>query len=178
MIKLNQKLKKLLASTAIVTLMLGSTSVFAAEEKDTLSIQKLNSPIKLEQLVNNKPTIGLRAPAPALTGIYIMGVASPQGGAEYMTTLNQYSTGNDHGGDWIQVLTLEVGYGQNRSGLFNGRSMQIAESSPADLNGDGIVDGFYYLWESYRPFTEGAFETKATSINFPVNTLSNFINVK
>lgn len=48
-----------------------------------------------------------------------------------------------------------------------------------DLEGDSIVDGWYYFWDA-SGYEEGNYYYHATSINYPVNTMSDslYINNK
>src|SRR5262249_7778209 len=69
------------------------------------------------------PGTSTAGPAPALYYLQIKVVHSPQGALTYPNgeTIadNQYSTAADHGGAWIQFITVEKGYGTGFA-TFNG----------------------------------------------------------
>lgn len=115
------------------------------------------------------------ASAPPLTEFYVYSVYSQNGGLEYIDhsgTTAQVGTRNDHGGTWIEITTVEIGYAKSRTATFNNNSMTLKAKTPIDTNHDSIVDGYYCTWryENAYGFETGTFRASATSANTPWNT--------
>ncbi|KFX00685.1 YolA family protein [Pectobacterium carotovorum] len=129
----------------------------------------------------------LRAPAPALSSVYVYAVASTQnGGAWEYIGPNKLATTQDHGGAQLRIAVLEVGYGNNRFGWVNG-----TQKSPYQVNGVCVVGGYYtescpagstYVgWMAYfngDGMQSGPFRYQSTSINAPFRTLSTSLNIR
>lgn len=118
-----------------------------------------------------------RGVAPPLTDMWVVRVESILGGRENLTGY-EYITQFDHGGNVLQVITCEIGYKATNSATFMGNKMRYLQSSPIDIDGDRIYDGFLYLWESNFSFTTGQFFSESTSANAPQNTLSTNIRIR
>jgi hypothetical protein len=108
----------------------------------------------------------LHAPAPKVSHINVYAVASPNGGQEiYGFNSNPLSTANDHGGDWIQCVTFQIGYDSSHFGTLAGNKMTNNWSEAIDLDGDRIVDAWAYSWVYEAPSTGGQFVGTVYSIN-------------
>ena len=104
-------------------------------------------------------------PAPASTPVRAACVASPQfqrGQTCDPVAVGAITTSGDHGGSVLQVLTEEVGYGQNQIAQFNGARMRLVNEQPK-LQGRNIV-GWWRVWEYRDTFTSGTFTFQATSM--------------
>lgn len=102
-----------------------------------------------------------RIPAPPLTSIHVYLVNSEQAGQEYIAPY-QYATNLDHGGSWIQLITLDVGYSGWREATFDGNKMDLTDVVPVDTDGDTILDGYLRLWTLDVNFDNGKFIYHAT----------------
>jgi hypothetical protein len=130
----------------------------------------------LEQSIGS--TVIPLSPAPPLTAIFVYAACS-----EYQPNWVVYNTPNSHsrtsatgqGGSWMNVATLEIGYGQNHLAWMSGRSAPNYQSLPVDLDGDSIVDAFLEAWD-VTGLPKGQFTSQATSINYPWNTMSCWFN--
>ena len=116
------------------------------------------------------------APAPALRYLQVTHVRSQRTSWEPIPA-SQFSTVNDHGGNWLQVQTAELGYGSNPIAMFNGQRMTRVASSPI-LNSSRIVEGWYYVWQINTNVTSGTFTYQNTSTNSPWNTMSDRVFIK
>jgi hypothetical protein len=116
------------------------------------------------------------APAPPLSSVKVVKVESQQGGIEYINS-NSFSTVNDHGGSYLYISTVEIGYGQFNRAEMNGSQLKSKESKRLDFDGDRTIDGWEYKWDASGQ-QNGTFSYQSTSINFPRNTLSTSIYIK
>lgn len=108
----------------------------------------------------------LHAPAPKVSHISVYAVVSPNGGQEiYGYNNSPLSTTNDHGGDWIQAITFQVGYSSSNFGTLAGSQMENNWDEPIDLNGDRVIDAWAYSYVYEAPSTGGQFVGTANSIN-------------
>ncbi|KAF1014553.1 MAG: hypothetical protein GAK31_02039 [Stenotrophomonas maltophilia] len=133
---------------------------------------------------------GTRAPAPPLTRVLIVAVASTQNGGqwEYMSTPDQLSTVQDHGGAQLRAAILEVGYGSPPSASMNGGVLpRSAEYAAIGLCAN---DGYYtdcrpgqtiVAWNRFYQLDGeqgGNFRYQNTSTNPPRGTLSTQIYIR
>lgn len=116
------------------------------------------------------------APAPPLSSLQVVKVESQLGGVEYIGQ-NQLSTIKDHGGSYLYISTVEVGYGHIRYAEMNGSKLKEKDSKMLDFNGDRIIDGWEYRWDA-SGHEDGTFKYRNTSTNFPNNTLSTSLRIK
>ncbi|MEY4181091.1 MAG: hypothetical protein RLY70_4666 [Planctomycetota bacterium] len=119
-------------------------------------------------------------PAPALSEMRVIGVASPmyKNGTEFeKITANNLATPNDHGGNWLIVLVEERGYANGQFATLGGMSMKLAKSEPL-VGFDRKVYGYlrYYTYE--KPFTSGRFKCSASSLTFPWGTKTAWLNIR
>lgn len=120
----------------------------------------------------------LHAPAPKVSHINVYAVASPNGGQEiYGFNSNPLSTANDHGGNWIQCITFQIGYDSSHFGTLAGNKMTNNWSEPIDLDGDRVIDAFAHSWLYEAPSTGGQFVGTVYSINIPTQWTA-WINVR
>ncbi|GKW10895.1 YolA family protein [Pectobacterium punjabense] len=129
----------------------------------------------------------LRAPAPALSSVYVYAVASTQnGGAWEYIGPNKSITAQDHGGAQLRIAVLEVGYGNHRFASVGG-----LDKKSYQVNGVCIVRGNYsescpvgatYVgWMVYfngDGMQSGNFRYQSTSTNPPFRTLSTSLNIR
>ena len=97
---------------------------------------------------------------PATKAYYwnILEIGSTQYGA-WEDVENRYSTVNDHG-QWVYAHILVGGYSNNMVVTFNGSAMQLVQTFSVDVNNDGIVDGWRYIYAAYG--NSGRVEVKDT----------------
>ncbi|RJL50836.1 YolA family protein [Pectobacterium carotovorum] len=164
---------------------------YSQEEPVAETITALDSPF-LENPTSANETSSqdykpLRAPAPALSSVYVYAVASTQnGGAWEYIGPNKIATAQDHGGAQVRIAVLEVGYGNNRFGWIDGQ-----QKSPYQVNGVCVVSGYYsescpvgstYVgWMAYfngDGMSSGTFRYQSTSTNAPYRTLSTSLNIR
>lgn len=119
----------------------------------------------------------ISAPAPALSGVSVIGVISSNYPNWESIPQGNLSTQKDHGGSQLCVQTQEVGYGTNQIAQFNGNRL-IERSSAAILGAGRVVTGWTRVWCYQGSFTSGTFTFQATSINFPWNTLSTRLYIR
>jgi hypothetical protein len=150
-------------------------SLISAEEASMIRSVFLAVAVGLTALVMPAPSQA--QPAPPLSRLQIIAVYSPQGGVELIAD-NQFLTANDHGGAFIQFATDEVGYATNQIATFNGvRATQYA-SQPLYWSGTNIIAGWRRYWQVNGNFTSGQIRYQATSINYPFNTMSDWLQVR
>ena len=191
-------MKKLFVFILVGLLMLSLGSpVFAAEQNDTSSSiqessslpplidgQKLHDLVKAKQSNDQKTNIQNQVvplgPAPPLSYYQVHAAWSTQHPSwEYFQPYNQYLSVYDHGGEEMYIVTKEIGYGNpsQRQATMNGDSLNLIWDEPFDSNGDGIGDGWYLYWDA-SGYEDGLFSSQDTSINYPYNTMSDWINIQ
>lgn len=120
------------------------------------------------------------APAPPLTDLQVYAVWSINSPIypeyEYFSS-SQFSSIHNHGGGEMYIVTYEIGIGSNRIAKMNGQNLTAVRYDPIDLNGDRIIDGWYYYWDA-SAFENGNFTYQCTSINSPYNTMSDSIYIR
>ena len=116
------------------------------------------------------------APAPPLTSVAVIKVASAQVPAGEAITAYQYSTVRDHGGAYLDVTTREMGYAINRRAAYNSAPM-IQTAVTYIMSGTTVV-GFTRTWRTYNPAPSGRFAYQATSQVYPVRTLSCSLSIR
>ena len=100
-----KKITKLLALSLALCMMF-STVAFAAENETSVS-----DGIEVSEADVSGPK---KAPAAPLTQFYILGVSSSDHTdieiIQYSSSFYPVSTVDDHGGTWLRVYTVEIGY--------------------------------------------------------------------
>ena len=162
-----KKFNKLVALMLVGAMMLGmSTTAYAKDEsnvKQYNSIQEvLEENESLQDITLSDENLSRPAMAP-LTSMQVMWVNSQNAGEEYISA-GQYSTKLDHGGDWFQVITFEVGFSSVRWAKFKHMEMESVGTKYVDLNGDNIMDGVLRMWTIDTSYTNGKFEYSAWSV--------------
>ncbi len=115
------------------------------------------------------------APAPPLTQLQVYAVRSANSPAwEYLGT-SQYSTFQNHGGAWMDLVTYEFGYGSNPICQINGSFLQRWRTEYITDAGGTIV-GFIYYWIA-DGHQSGQWTYQNTSTNSPWNTMYDWANV-
>jgi hypothetical protein len=68
---------------------------------------------------------------------------------------NKYSTEENHGGGWIAIYVLVVGYTNSIYAGFGGSTMEVFDTVPIDFDGDRIIDGWWYIYLYTGPMSSG-----------------------
>jgi len=142
--------------------------------------EDISTEIELESVIKgDEGEVTAQSPASGLTYLQVYAVYSAQyGGYEYFyNDPNLLSTNHDHGGNPLYIITLEVGYGDNRIAKMNGSPLSSVHSEKYDPNGDNIIDGWYYWWDA-TGYEHGKFTYENTSTNYPWNIMSDWIYIK
>ncbi|ADD01702.1 hypothetical protein Tmath_0464 [Thermoanaerobacter mathranii subsp. mathranii str. A3] len=129
-----------------------------------------------EEILESK-TVQSFAAAPPLTYLQVYAVISSQHPTYEYFSENQLSSVEDHGGDEMYIVTIEIGYGHLRFAKMNGSLLNSVQSQPIDLDNDSIIDGWFYWWDA-SGYDSGDFTYQNTSSNYPWNTMSDFIHIK
>lgn len=174
-----KKFNKLVSLMLVGAMMLGMcTTAYAKNEsnvKQYNSIQEvLEENESMQDLILSDENLSRPAMAP-LTSMQVMWVNSQDAGEEHISA-GQYATKLDHGGDWFQVITLEVGFSSVRWAKFKHMEMESTDTEYVDLNGDNIMDGVLRLWTINTSYTSGKFEYSAWSVQTS-KEFSTWINV-
>lgn len=118
------------------------------------------------------------ATTPPLTYLQVASVESELGGYEDLTE-NQVSTVKDHGGSFMYVTTIQLGYSSSKFARMAGNVLPLLKSTPLDINGDFVIDGYQYTWNaSGSQYSSGTFSYEATSSSSPFNKMSDSINIR
>ena len=126
------------------------------------------------------------ASAPPLTQTDIFAVESSNCGFERLYS-PYVSTTCDHGGAWLYVYVLEVGYGTGGKATMRGdvlpRSTLLLSKPLCTINGVldfcpvGLpVEGYLYVY-NLSGYQGGQFAYENTSINYPFNTMYRWISI-
>jgi hypothetical protein len=128
------------------------------------------------------------APAAPLSQVRVFAVGSSNSSWEY-PAVGAQSTAHDHGGAFMAVVVLEMGYGGNAIGRMNGGVLPASALYRRDtlcfVNGNAAVPcpagntvaGFLNYW-NVSGNQNGFFQHSNTSLNSPWNTLSTQINIQ
>ncbi len=122
----------------------------------------------------------VRASAPNVYYVAILGVISEKGGREELSE-GQTITNNDHGGNPFVVHTIVLGYGgmQYDTATFAGNQAKQLSSDCLDLTGDNICDGWYDIWDiSYPVNSSGNFIFTSRSVNSITTKLSTSLQIR
>lgn len=174
-----KKMKKLatLMLAGVMVLVMGVTS-YANDESDIKPYNNIQEILKDNEIFHDITFSDegiARVPMAPLTGMQVLWVNSQNAGEENISS-GQYSTKLDHGGDWVQVITLERGFSSVRWAYFNKMEMEATDSDYVNFDGDNVMDGVLRLWTLNTRFTDGKFEYKAWSVRTS-KEFSTWINV-
>jgi hypothetical protein len=113
------------------------------------------------------------ASAPALYYLEIKYVASADYPYWEFIPDNAFATSQNHGGNWLYVVTEEGGYANppTRRMVLNGSILQLLQSDPI-LGSGNVAIGWRNYWGTSFSSTGGTANYQATSINSPWNTES------
>ena len=121
------------------------------------------------------------APAPPLSELQVTKIRSQRSPVWENVSTSQLLTNVDHSGSWLEVETREIGYSNPPLNIarFSGVRMTQISSTPI-VGPDRVIRGWLRVWRysSSQTFTSGRFTYEATSINFPFNKMSDWIQVK
>ncbi len=146
-------------------------------EKAIGNTSLLKIPIVQEEKVNNNNIVTPMGPAPPLTYLQVRAAISTNYPQFEFFEPHQLSSIQDHGGQELYVITYQIGYSNYKFAEMNGALLDLVKIENVDLNGDSIIDGFYYWWDASE-FESGDFTYKATSSNYPWNTMSDRIYIR
>ncbi len=162
-----KRITKIMALSLVLCMMF-STVAFAAENEDVLTTSE-ESPFEVMIDGSAKPS------APPLTDFYVWGVQSSDHPTieqiQYTSSFFPVSTTENHGGTWLKVYVVEVGYAGQRFAYFNNSLMSLNNTYPLDFDGDNIIDGYICEWLYQGNFTNGTFKANSKSTNYPWNTM-------
>lgn len=152
---------------------------------ESLGIQEASCrQAEFDELLSAEAGTCTRAPAPPLSLLEVLLVGSPDAALQGAADLGpgyeaveqfQLLTDYDHGGAWIDIITAELGYGQVRIAKMAGSL--ISERGNEPIVSGGVIIGWYRFWDA-SGFSGGRFTYQSTSINFPFNTMSDWINIR
>lgn len=145
--------------------------------KKLLSVMLLGTLLAANVIPVSAAEIQPLAAAPALTQFYVNSVSFEKGGTETIErsgSFAQVGTRLDHGGTWLEVETVEIGYAKTRSATFNNVNMTLKTKRAIDLDNDRIIDGWACVWryENSYGFEAGTFKASSKSANSPWNTMN------
>lgn len=114
-------------------------------------------------------TVHQLGPAPNLTSVQVIAVCSAAFYATYapydcedVTAIS--TTGFNHGGAWVVVITQEMGYRAWHTATFGGVSLSEYANDPI-LDVYNAMIGWYRYWEPANAPQSGLFKYTAASIN-------------
>lgn len=103
-------------------------------------------------------------PAPAISSYQIYAVRSAQSPNWEYPNASAVITANDHGGAYIDVAVLEMGYSTSRMATMDTYGMTLIDTLNV-TNNTGAIVGYIYVFRITKGFTSGTVSTSATSIN-------------
>jgi len=191
-------MKTLLGKALIAFIVLGALGSVSSAEDGVSAEQKVliiypglsdqENPIKAE-VTTDAPLLeeDALAPAPPLTQIMIHSVGSSNCNWEYLS-IGQWATKCDHGGSWLRVGVLEIGYGSNPVVRMNGNllpgSARYSHQTVCIVNGyytwpcrGGRVVGWFSEY-NLNGYQGGRFEYENTSMNGRPNPIHVFVNIQ
>ena len=162
-----KRMKKTVALVLVGAMVLAiSITAYAKEEKDVKPYNNIQEILKENEILRDITLLDeniARVPMAPLTDMQVLWVNSQNAGEENISA-GQYSTKLDHGGDWVQVITLERGFSSVRWAYFNNVEMEATDSDYVNFDGDNVMDGVLRLWTLNTRFTDGKFKYKAWSV--------------
>ena len=134
---------------------------------------------QIKELVE-KNKQAFKAPAPPVSLVGILRVTSEKGGREDIIP-GQTQTNRNHGGSFMDVATLVVGYGGTASDFASyggpGFILNYTYVEPVTLTGSSVVIGWIIVWDLSGKSPGGQFLYTARSIN-PGPTMQTYINIR
>jgi len=194
----NTMVKTVLSAAMIVSMGAAQAEDELPGQQVIMIVPELNSheyPVPVEAtdtLLMDNAQINFGAPplvtaASPLTNIQVYAIRSANCGLEHTARL--MATRCDHGGEWLRVAILEIGYGVNPIVWMNGKVLpDSAQYSRTPV----CITGGYYKWPCASGQTVvgylneynldgdqgGIFRYQNTSINTPWNTIPMQINIR
>ncbi len=129
----------------------------------------------LEQQFYELKNFDILGPAPPVTYLefaYVISELYPNW--EYISPY-QYATLNDHGGSWMYLAVVQIGYGYDYANM-NGSTLPKVYSYPL-TNSYGTVYGWINFYEA-SGYQSGQASVQATSMNYPYNTLYDYLYIQ
>ena len=121
-----------------------------------------------------------KAPAPPVSLVGILRVTSEKGGREDIIP-GQTQTNRNHGGSFMEVATLVVGYGGTSSDFASyggpGFILNYTYVEPVTITGSSVVIGWIIVWDLSGKSPGGQFLYTARSMN-PGPTMQTYINIR
>ena len=134
---------------------------------------------QIKELVE-KNKQAFKAPAPPVSLVGILRVTSEKGGREDIIP-GQTQTNRNHGGSFMDVATLVVGYGGTASDFASyggpGFILNYTDFMGIDEDKDSIIDGWAIVWNLSGKSPGGQFLYTARSMN-PGPTMQTYINIR
>ena len=129
----------------------------------------------LNSINEDDTTVNEKAPAPPLTYLEVYAAISSNHPTYEYFSQGQYLSTQDHGGNELYIVTVEIGYGFSTIAKIAGAPLtQIKEKT---ITNNGVVIGFYRWWDA-SGFQGGQFTYQNRSVNAPHNTMSDWITIK
>jgi len=145
---------------------------------DWQTLQSLKEKKSNDQESNDQTEAITRAAAPPLDIFEVYAICSEQHPSWEYIGQNDYATDYDHGGSYMYVVTYERGIANpaSREATIDGYDLTLIDYEL--LSGsDGIVYGAVVYWDA-SGYQEGQFYSQSTSMNFPWNTMYDWINIQ
>lgn len=184
-----KKLIKIFLFIFLITINFESTfaqeelKVEKLEKKEELKIPKLEKKdldfiIKDLKDKQSKLKMSSKGQAQSLTYLEVYAVYSDEYGGFEMISQDQKETIGDHG-NGMYIITAEIGHSLpslQYAKLYSNR-LSMAKEQPLYFNNDNEVDGWLRWWDA--EYSDGGrFTYKATSVNWPVTTMSDTLYIK
>ena len=115
--------------------------------------------------------------APPLSYLEVYAACSSQHPDWEYFSQSQYTSVADHGGAEMYIVTVELGYGFQQQAKMNGNGLVEYNTQAIDLDNDSIIDGYFHYWNA-SSYNSGQFTSQNTSVNYPYNTMSDWINIR
>ncbi|MBU3950365.1 MAG: YolA family protein [Proteobacteria bacterium] len=124
--------------------------------------------------IDNTDKVATASSAPPVSLLQFTGVIS-----QYYSTWEDIGTYQtitvyDHGGTYMYLEVLEIGYGYDYAWMSGA---QLSEVAKYNVVSGGIVVGFVHYYDA-SGYQGGYATTSATSINYPYNTMSDALTVQ
>lgn len=183
-------------TTALICLMFSSMSMAFDDNFDAEEIKPFDAPLMEDAVIRkyakmaNKfftsvdeyssddqlaSSSATRAPAAPLYYLEVYAAISSNYPSYEYFSQGQYSSVQDHGGAQMYIVTAELGYGFSNYAKMIGNNLTMYQQQP--ITDNGIIIG-YFRWWTANGYQSGQFTYQNTSVNYPYNTMSDWIMIQ
>ena len=116
-----------------------------------------------------------RAPASPLSYLEVYAAISSNYPTYEYFGQTQFTSAMDHGGSQLYIVTVEIGYGFSPIAKIVGNTLTQVQQQP--ITDNSVVVGYFRWWDA-NGYQGGQFTYQNRSVNYPYNTMSDWITIQ